>query len=363
MISLGFITLDLRHEHNYFTEIAKRAQNKGIVCYRFIPSKMNPTTELIEGEIYVPRENQWLKKNFYLPDLLYDRCFYGDDFHSKQCKAIIDWLKGKENTRFLGFGLPNKLTLHKVLSQSKLSAYLPKTVPVQSAETIDSLLEEQHKVIMKPSDGAQGNGVYLIKEDGSNIIVATDKVNNQVSRVFSERSTFVSWLERLLSKRDYLLQPFLSLQNENNQPFDIRSLLQKDGNGNWIAVGIGIREGRKGGIVSNLSLGGIALPFEDWLEGMSKTTKGFVVEEITDILQSLPLILEHHFPPLFELGVDLGLAKDGSVWILDINSKPGRKVLLSSKPHLKDYLYESPLLYAKWLLERSEATHEKTLSD
>lgn len=363
MISLGFMTLDLLHEHNYFTEIAKRAENKGIVCYRFIPSKMNPTTEIIEGEVYVPGEERWLKQNFYLPDYLYDRCFYGDDFHSKQCKAILAWLKGKENDRFLGFGLPNKLVLHEVLSQSKLSAYLPKTVSFLSAQTIISLLKEHKRVIMKPTDGAQGNGVYLIEQDGNHVIVTTDKVNKQASRVFSERSTLVSWLERLLSKREYLLQPFLSLQNENKHPFDIRTFIQKDGNGNWRTAGMGIREGRKDGIVSNLSLGGTVIPFEDWLEGVSTDKRDFVIEEIKDILKSLPHILENHFPPLFELGVDLGLAKDGSVWILDINSKPGRKVLLSSKPHLKEYLYESPLLYARWLQERRETSHEKTLSD
>lgn len=363
MISLGFMTLDLHNEHSYFTEIAKRAHNHHIICYRFIPSKINPITEIIEGEIYDANNYRWTKKSFYLPDVLYDRCFYGDDFHSKQCKAIINWIKGKENIQFLGFGFPNKLELYEVLYQSKLSAYLPKTVSIVSTQTVDSYVKELNKIIIKPIDGAQGNGVYLIEKENINIIVKTDKEKKQVSRTFSKHSTYLSWLERVLSKREYLLQPFLSLQNENNQPFDIRSLLQRDQHGNWITVGKGIREGRKDGIVSNLSLGGTVIPFEAWSKGINEPTRNFVIEEIEDILQNLPPILENHFSPLFELGVDIGVARDGSVWILDINSKPGRKVLLLSDPELKEYLYESPLLYTKWLMERRENTHEKTLSD
>lgn len=363
MISLGFMTLDLNNEQSYFTEMAKRAKNKNIICYRFIPTMINPITEIIEGEVYDTNENRWVKNNFYLPDILYDRCFYQDDFHSKQCKAIITWLKGKEHLQFLGFGLPNKLELYEILSQTKLSAYLPTSVRVLSAQTIDFYLQKLNRLIMKPIDGSQGNGVYFIEKDGKNITVKTDKLKNQISHTFSEPSTFLSWLERVLTKREFLLQPYLFLQNEHNHPFDIRSLLQKNRHGKWMTVGKGVREGREGGIVSNLSLGGSVRPFEDWVKEMNEPTRSFVIEEIEDILQSLPHILEKYFPPLFELGVDIGVAKDGSVWILDINSKPGRKVILCSEPELNENLYESPLLYAKWLLERRESTHEKTLSD
>lgn len=363
MISFGFMTLDLQNEHSYFTEIARRAQKHRIHCFRFIPSNMNPMTEMIEGEEFDINHDCWEKKNFHLPEILYDRCFYGDDFHSRQCKAIVTWLKGKENVQFLGIGLPNKLELYEALSKSKLSAYIPNTIRIRSAEMVNVYLKKYNQVILKPIDGSQGYGIYLIEQAEKQRIVKTDKIKNQVSRTFSKQSTWLSWLERILSKNEYMLQPFLALQNENKQPFDIRSLLQKDRNGRWVTVGKGIRQGRTEGIVSNLSLGGTVIPFDSWLSSMNKAERKFIVEEIEDILQSLPVILERTFSPLFELGVDIGIAKDHSIWILDINSKPGRKVLLWNEPEMKEYLFESPLLYARLLQERSDFTHEETISD
>jgi hypothetical protein len=61
------------------------------------------------------------------------------------------------------------------------------------------------------------------------------------------------------------------------------------------------------------------------------------------------------------------LENNGSIWILDINSKPGRKTILNSQPEKKEELYTAPLHYAKFLaankeLERS-TNHEKTISN
>lgn len=44
-----------------------------------------------------------------------------------------------------------------------------------------------------------------------------------------------------------------------------------------------------------------------------------------EIFTLLPSILENSFSALFEIGVDIGITPDGSLWILDVNSKPGEK--------------------------------------
>ncbi|MEQ2529627.1 YheC/YheD family protein [Robertmurraya yapensis] len=363
MLTLGFMTLLLENEHTYFTEIAKRAHKYNIECFRFIPSSMDPTTEMFEGEYFSHQQDRWVKKRFPLPDVLYDRCFYGEDFHSRQCKGIVSWLKSKDNVRFLGYGLPNKLELYEVLSNSNLSAYLPKTVKVTSPQMIHSLLQTFQRIILKPSNGSQGNGVYYIERHNKHFIVKTDKLDQQVSRVFADETLLLNWLERLLKKKEFMLQPYLSLTNEHHEPFDIRSLLQKNRNGHWITVGKGIRQGKEERIVSNLSAGATVIDYEKWIQSIPQQKRNFIKDEIKFILESLPRLLEEKFHPLFELGVDIGVAKDYSIWILDVNSKPGRKVLLTSQPDLQDYLYESPLLYAKAIMERSILDHEETVFD
>ncbi|MDZ5470179.1 YheC/YheD family protein [Bacillus sp. 31A1R] len=352
MLALGFMTLNLKSENSYFTELAKNAAKYQIQCFRFVPSQINPVTEKVVGEEFVEESQTWRKGEFTLPVCLYDRCFYGDDAHSKQCMAIVNWLKTRKDIQFLGYGLPNKMELYHVLSQSRLAAYIPKTIKVESSSQVIHTLEAINPLILKPINGSQGYGIYYIEKIDGNFIVRTDKKEKQISRTFETDQQLLKWLETLLQKITFLLQPYLPLTNDDEQPYDVRSLLQKNETNNWDIIGKGVRVGQKGGIISNLSAGATILPFNDWLDSASVRSKNYICEEIDYILKNLPLILEQHFLPLFELGVDIGIAKNGAIWLLDVNSKPGRKVISTIAPKKKEQLMESPLRFANVLVNK-----------
>ncbi|MCM3241228.1 YheC/YheD family protein [Cytobacillus oceanisediminis] len=367
MLSFGIMTLNKRSEQPYFMELARRANEYNINCFRFVPSDINPITERITGDFYNPASDGWEPAEFTAPEILYDRCFYGNDSHSKQCISIVNWLKARSDIQFLGYGLPNKLELYEILSCTNISPYLLKTAPYTDADRfLDSLLPD-HPLILKPASGSQGHGIYYIEKTGKNILVKTDKKNAQVSRSFESAEKAAGWLNNLTAKRQYLFQPYVNLSNKEEQPFDIRILLQKDMNGTWKELGRGIRAGRNGGIVSNLSTGGSNISFEDWIIEYPSSLRSFLCDELYDIIDTLPAALERKLPPLFEIGIDIGVENNGSIWILDINSKPGRKTILNSQPEKKEELYTAPLHYAKFLaankeLERS-TNHEKTISN
>ncbi|WP_249365254.1 YheC/YheD family protein [Cytobacillus citreus] len=351
MLSFGLLTLHTNNEKTYFREIAKRAHLLDIECFRFIPSNINPNSEKVHGDKFNPHTNEWMQSEFSIPKILYDRCFYGDDTHSKQCKAIVKWLKTRNDLLFLGYGLPNKLDLYNSLVNSKLSPYLLPSKHVTSGESIVQQLIPHKPVMIKPISGSQGRGIYYLEKKNNEIIVKTDKQKNSITRTFPYEDKAIAWINYLIKDRSYLVQEYKELTNESNQPFDIRILLQKDEFGNWHEIAKGIRTGKLNGIVSNVSAGGTISPIETWLDSLSVTGKDYLGQELSDILNSLPIILEQNFPPLFELGVDLGVSKDHSIWILDINSKPGRKVALTINPFLEEKLFTAPLLYGKTLVK------------
>ena len=45
---------------------------------------------------------------------------------------------------------------------------------------------------------------------------------------------------------------------------------------------------------------------------------------IDNIVLQLPPFIESRHGRLVELGIDIGVDKNGEVWIIEINSKPGR---------------------------------------
>lgn len=351
MITLGFMTLSSESENGYLTEIAKRAALQEMECVRFIPSQLHPTTHLVKGKKFDASSECWTESEFPLPTLIYDRCFYGNDEHSKQCMPIVSWLKSREDIQFLGYGLPNKLELHQVLQSSLLAPYLPESKPVTEANTVLTELTKHKKLILKPINGSQGYGIYYVKKNQKTYHVKTEKQKKIISRIFPNEEKLVTWLESLLHQLPYLVQPYLELTNNELQPFDIRLLLQKDQKGTWVERGKGIRTGLTGGILSNLSSGGFVTDFDTWSQTLPPSTKAYIISELDYIQTHLTGLLETEFLPLFELGVDIGIAKNGSLWILDVNSKPGRKVILSTTPDLQETLYLAPILYGKKLSE------------
>lgn len=366
MITLGILSLNIDSETAYLTEVAKRAAANGIECFRFLPSKIDPISHHVKGKKYDPQSCSWMENEEPLPTLLYDRCFYGEDEHSKQCIPIISWLKSRHDIHFLGYGLPNKLELYDALKDSILSPYLPYSAAASDEIIVLTELAKHKKLILKPINGSQGNGIYYIKENQKNYHVKTEKQKKIISRIFPNKKKLIQWLKPLLVHHSYLVQPYLELSNNEWQPFDIRILLQKDEKGIWKQRGRAIRTGLTGGILSNLSAGGSVSDFEKWASTLPITVKDYVSNELDYIINNLTGLLEKTFMPLFEIGLDIGFAKNGSLWILDVNSKPGRKVVLSTSPDLAETLYLAPILYAKHLYESDvnerKSFYAKTLS-
>lgn len=358
MISFGMMSLNLNSELAYFTEIARRANPAIFTCFRFSPASIHPVNQLAMGERFDIKQDKWIKEEFPIPEILYDRCFYSDDLLSKQSMAIVRWLKSRSDITFLGSGLPNKWAIYEALSASSLSPYTPETYKASDGKMAVSLLEKWGKNILKPAFGSGGAGIYSFEKSGREYIVSADHGGNLVQKSFQTVKETKEWLDRLFYKKEYLIQPYLMLADSQNCPFDIRVLLQKDMTGSWTVRGKGIRRGSNGGILSNLSAGGEILPFDEYADSLNIKTKKFILHELDEILSKLPGILEASFPRLFELGVDIGVSQDNALWVLDTNSKPGRKVIAATNPEMKETLYKAPLDYAysivKNLSEREE---------
>ena len=365
MKTFGIMTLTIESEATYINEIAARSHQYGIECFHFLPSAINPLTKLILGRRFDATEQCWMDDEFPIPSLIYDRCFYGDDEHSKQCIPIVSWLKSREDIVFLGFGLPNKLELYETLSNSSLIPYLPRSQAIKDCTEVIVALSQQKKVIIKPINGSQGYGIYYLKKNDKTIHVKTEKNKKIISRIFPNESKLFQWLQPLINHRPYLLQPYLELSTASSQPFDIRILMQKDEQGLWVERGKGIRIGNTGGILSNLSAGGTVIDFTSWASNLSIPKKEYINNELNFITTNLPQILEQEILPLFEIGIDIGVAKNGAIWILDVNSKPGRKVILKTQPDLQETLFLAPLLYGKYLThaenKERKSYYEKTL--
>lgn len=361
MKSLGILTMNLALEANYHTEIAAHAVEYNVNVFRFTPESIDPKTEFVHGEQFDHQRSTWEKCVFPIPNYLYDRCFYKSKDMLKKINPIVQWLKNRPETTFLGNGLPSKeVVLQKLSEDHILSNYIPKTDFEVSPKKILQQLLRGEKLLLKPIRGSSGKGIILLSYKDNQIKAETEKNKSMITQIFSSKREFLNWTKKLLLARKFICQPLLALVDSDGHPFDVRLLLQKDEYGGWIEKGRGIRRGQKGFITSNLHGSGSAISFSSWFMNYSKVEKVIIEDEIATIKNRLPCILENHFSPLFELGIDIGISLEGAVWLLDVNSKPGHQVITRTSPEKKNDIYKGPLAYCKFLQENNQSERRES---
>lgn len=345
---LGVMTTNLGNEQGYFTEIAKAAHKRNIEFCRFTPDQINIQSKQMNGEKYNYDENNWIAETLPIPNFIYDRTFHSVTRKENEISDNIKWLKSE--TTFLGHGLPSKWDIYEALKDHPLlQAFLPPTSKLETAEDVIHKLDDYKQIVLKPTFGSRGSGLYLLSSTESGTMIKTFKKGEKQERLFKSKSQLIKWLARLLQKYSYLCQPYLKLATKEEEPFDLRILLQKNHRNQWVERGRGIRLGQKGLLTANLATGGLMLPIVTFLRQHPHSIPLQAEQTIEHIIRTLPQEVELKFNRLFELGIDLGIDQDGKIWILDINSKPGRKVVELLYPNHIEKLYHAPALYCHFL--------------
>ncbi|NMH69588.1 YheC/YheD family protein [Bacillus sp. RO3] len=351
--SLGIMTLTPQDMNSYFTEIGKQSISYPVDLYLFSPKGVSPLNETVEGYYFNKEAQNWEREAFEIPDYIYDRTYYQKDLESRQAKVVVQWLKNQSHIRFLGYGLPNKWHLYEKLKNTALSPYIPETYLVTDGKHLLNLLSKHKDVIIKPVDGAHGFAVYHLAETHSDIVVRTTKKRGIVEQSFPNKEKFLIWSDHILKQHTFICQKRLLNLTKQNAPFDMRILLNKNALGEWREFQRAIRVGKENGILTNISRGASYTSFGNWMRSQDTVAWDGMEEELTGILEEMPLLLEEHFSPLFEIGVDLIICEDQSMWILDMNSKPGHKVVDELSPEKAYSMFQAPLDYCDFLASQS----------
>ncbi|MFJ7752415.1 YheC/YheD family protein [Peribacillus muralis] len=354
---IGLMATSDSQENHYFTEIAKTAKSFNMNVCKFTPENIDCDVKKVRGERFDAEKEMWIAASADIPDFIYDRCFHGLSRQPSETRNKINWLK--EHSNFLGIGLPGKWDVYQILKKHPLlQAFFPETVQVSTSEDIIGHLERLDKIIIKPEFGAGGTGIYLLSKNDDGTLVSMTKKGTKYERQFTSKSQLNKWLQHLLNRFKYLCQPYLELCNQENEPFDLRILLQKNEKNQWVERGRGIRTGQKDGITSNLATGGEAMTLDSFIKENPEIISVAVEQKIQHILRTLPAKTEGVFERLFELGIDLGIDNKGQVWIMDINSKPGRKIIQALQPETMNAIHRAPLRYSQYLADHLQKAGE-----
>ena len=199
-----------------------------------------------------------------------------------------------------------------------------------SPDKIKELLEKHQFVYYKPTAGSLGSGIYRLTYSPKRGYFA--RYRRGGSNVLLRFSNFSS-LMRMLNGRHgsalsrYVIQQGVRLVEIDGCPIDFRFHMHKNGKNEWIAAGIGAKKAGRGSVTTHIKNGGSLMTPEQALGRAFGDKADEVLEQAKKAAVRLSEAIERNYPhTLGELGLDIGIDKDGEVWMFEANAKPGRSI-------------------------------------
>jgi glutathione synthase/RimK-type ligase-like ATP-grasp enzyme len=313
-----------------YQEMIISARNKGILMYCFYPEDIRWREKRIEGHTYINKgkKDKWIRKLFPLPNIVYNRLRFRKHENQKNVQALLARLEKEPeiylfNSRFL-----NKWEVHQCLSQNPLSRDLVPETFLFSVDNLSKMLNKFQSVFIKPIGNSIGKGIIKVERRSNSQSffykpASSDRGWNKCNTV---NQLYLNLKKSMGSEDRYMIQKAIDLATFRGRVFDLRTEVQKNGRGQWVFIGVGVRVAARGKYVTHVPNGGSKEVYSEVIErvfGDSRTIKENLDSQLEHICQVAPHVLEESMDiTLGILSIDIGIDKDGIMEIIEVNSKP-----------------------------------------
>ncbi|WP_127530121.1 YheC/YheD family endospore coat-associated protein [Paenibacillus kobensis] len=317
---LGIMTHRVASPSKYYRHQSSAQAEKfdGVIMYT--PNGVDMKRKQVSGYIY--QDGSWKWKTVGFPKMNMDIGFYNEADMAKATKV-----KKNPALRFTGYGLGNKCRIQKHLDASDyLKPYLLPTEQVQTSQQFIAFVHKHGSVMLKPINGWGGRGIIRITESKDRRYRV--QTNGKPAADLSQAG-LASYVKGILGQGRHVMQKWIDIRNKDGQVYDIRALMQKNGEGKWQLTGMAVREGKNGSITSNIKSGGNAHGVQEYLESQFNEEEGqALTSSIVEVAEYIPPYTEKSYRSrLFELGIDLAVDRSGKLWLIEINIKPGKSIM------------------------------------
>lgn len=323
----------------------------GAVVYAFNPEGIDLKNGRIEG--YFPYKNgtaeiTWKKTCFPLPDVVHNRILSRTTERTLPVRQALEITNSNGikcfNPKFL-----NKWETHDILWQNpELRNFLPETVKYQPVDKLVLFMRKYPLVYLKPWHGSLGKNIMRIKKERTGYSYIHRQGKQIISNTWADAAEMTTAVRNFVGRRSYLMQQGLELVTYFGRVFDIRVLIQKNLTGRWEVSATVARIGREGSPFPNIAAGGSALAIEQvWQELFNRNWLFSPCrEQIARLAELVAVTLDERLGNFGEMGLDIGLSPTGRLWLIEVNSKPSRKVFPQGDKYLKARSIRLPMEYA-----------------
>lgn len=336
-----------------FADLIRTGREMGVQIAVLTPSGIQENGQSVKGftlDYSKSDKNRWLPARFPLPPVIYNRLPNRKVEKKPHVKKLLQELLASQKVYLFNPSFFDKWTFFKHMKESTdLHSLLPDTARLDSPTTLINMLKRHHDLYLKPIEGKAGIGMMRLRSvpRGWELIHQTTKEKRK--RILPHFSSCYKLIKKYVQHKPYLIQQTIPLATYQGQPFDVRMLLQKDGNGTWQVTGIGIRVAGKEAISTHVPMGGRIAHFDDVLADIF----GKDIDTLRERLEQTGLAVAQWLEQkqghtLGEMSLDLGIETSGRIWVFEANAKPQK----FDEPDIRARSLERLIQYADYMKKR-----------
>ena len=212
---------------------------------------------------------------------------------------------------------------------------------------LEQMIYSYGMVYVKPERGTYGNGVIRAERGDRHGFTYQ---HEETLRHFDSFDAFYKSLAKRIGRRSYLIQKGIHLLKHNHRRFDIRVIVQLSPKRTWEATGVIGRLGHPRKIVTNYHSGGKPMAIERLMSShLSDRQILHLTKELNTLGVRMAEQLQKTYPKIKHIGVDVGLDRSLTPWIIEVNMNPDPYIF----NQLKDRsMYNKVMRYRRFYLKK-----------
>lgn len=213
----------------------------------------------------------------------------------------------------------DKWEMYKALKDMNVQkVHLPET-GIATQENVIRFLNQFEKIYVKPVGTWGGRQIVRVRKQNRNF---EWQEQGHAPITFKTEEALRERFTQTYGESPSIVQAAAPIRNLHGRLFDVRLLMQRDVEDEWIQAGTVVRIGGKGSIVSNVEISrGEVVGFGTLCKRirLSRQARRQLEQRLKQTGLTICKALEEyrHFN---EIGIDFGLGNDNTLWIFEVNT-------------------------------------------
>lgn len=338
--------LPIGKEAHIFMDMFKYGRKHGAFMFLFYAPELDWSKGTIKGyTIAINNKNiRWISGVFPIPDIIYNRIRYRHIELSPVVHSTLAKCEQHSNVKIFNTRFLDKWEVYEVLDSDPNISHLMPPSMVYNKKNLNIFLQNYPEFFIKPISSSMGKGIIkIIRSPDGSYIYKISKNGNLITECASGSDLHIKLAKYLEKEKQYLIQKGIDLSRINDCVFDMRTLTQKDSQGRWTLIGIGVRVAAKDNFLTHIPNGGKSAKYDEIISKVfGEKSKQSINKQINNIIKYVPKVLEKQLGlNLAILSIDIAADSAGMLWIIEVNSKPSSfdepEIHLRSLQHFIDY--------------------------